>query len=89
MADKCAGERGGAAHADHAPSQCADSLREKNRMQGLLANHGLRLPKGRDLNALLEEMRLWDGSPLPAGVRARLPRRVSLSRSRLELICVR
>ena len=51
-----------------------ERTRVKNRMQGLLANHGLRLPKGRDLNALLEEMRLWDGSPLPAGLRARLQR---------------
>jgi len=51
-----------------------ERTRVKNRMQGLLANHGLRLPKGRDLNALLEEIRLWDGSPLPAGLRARLQR---------------
>jgi len=51
-----------------------ERTRVKNRMQGLLANHGLRLLKGRDLNALLEEMRLWDGSPLPAGLRARLQR---------------
>jgi transposase len=51
-----------------------ERTRVKNRMQGLLANHGMRLPKGRDLNALLEEMRLWDGSPLPAGLRARLQR---------------
>jgi transposase len=51
-----------------------ERTRVKNRMQGLLANHGLRLSKGRDLTALLEEMRLWDGSPLPAGLRARLQR---------------
>ena len=51
-----------------------ERTRVKNRMQGLLANHGLRLSKGRDLNDLLEEMRLWDGSPLPAGLRARLQR---------------
>ena len=35
---------------------------------------GIRLPKTRDLGALLERIRLWDGSPLPAGLRARLQR---------------
>jgi transposase len=39
-----------------------------------LANQGIRLPKSRDLGALLEGIRLWDGSPLPAGLRARLQR---------------
>jgi len=51
-----------------------ERTRVKNRIQGLLANQGLRLPKGRDFNTRLAEMRLWDGSPLPAGLRARLQR---------------
>jgi len=51
-----------------------ERTRVTNRMQGLLANQGIRLPKSRDLGALLEGMRVWDGSPLPAGLRARLQR---------------
>ena len=51
-----------------------ERARVTNRMQGLLANQGIRLPKLRDLGALFEGIRLWDGSPLPAGLRARLQR---------------
>jgi len=51
-----------------------EHTRVTNRIQGLLASQGIRLPKVRDLSALLEEMRLWDGSPLPAGLRVRLQR---------------
>ena len=51
-----------------------DYTRVTNRIQGLLANQGIRLPKNRTLNALLDGLRLWDGSPLPAGLRARLQR---------------
>jgi transposase len=51
-----------------------ERTRVANRMQGLLASQGLRLPKGRDVSRLLEEMRLWDRTPLPAGLRARLQR---------------
>ena len=51
-----------------------ERTRVANRMQGLLASQGMRLPNGRDVSRLLEEMRLWDGTPLPAGLRARLQR---------------
>lgn len=51
-----------------------EHTRVVNRMQGLLASQGLQLPKGRDVSDRLEQMRLWDGSPLPAGLRARLQR---------------
>jgi transposase len=51
-----------------------ERTRVANRMQGLLASQGMRLPKGGDVSRLLEEMRLWDGTPLPAGLRARLQR---------------
>ena len=51
-----------------------ECIRVANRMQGLLASQGMRLPKGRDVSRRLEEMRLWDGTPLPAGLRARLQR---------------
>ena len=51
-----------------------EHTRVVNRMQGLLASQGLQLPKGRNVGGLFEKMRLWDGSPLPVGLRARLQR---------------
>jgi transposase len=51
-----------------------ERARVTNRIQGLLATQGIRLPISRDLGALLEGMRMWDGSPLPARLRARLQR---------------
>lgn len=51
-----------------------ERARVTNRIQGLLAIHGIRLPKVRDLSARLDGMQVWDGSPLPAGLRARLQR---------------
>jgi transposase len=52
----------------------ADRARVTNRMKGLLANQGIRLPGGRDLGARLEHLRLWDGAALPPGLQARLQR---------------
>jgi len=51
-----------------------ERTRTVNRMQGLLASQGVRPPKGRDVRALFDAIRLWDGSPLPAGLRARVQR---------------
>src|SRR6516164_7321708 len=51
-----------------------ERTRAVNRMQGLLASQGLQLPKGRNMPERLEAMRLWDGTPLPAGLQARLQR---------------
>ncbi len=51
-----------------------ERTRVTNRIKGLLANQGLRVAKRRAVSALLEGMRLWDGAPLPAGLRARLQR---------------
>jgi transposase len=51
-----------------------ERARVTNRIQGLLANQGIRLPSLRGLDVLLERMQLWDGSPIPAGLRARLQR---------------
>ncbi len=51
-----------------------ERTRVTNRIHGLLANQGVRVPKRRDVGARLEGMRLWDGSPLAAGLRARLQR---------------
>ena len=51
-----------------------ERTRAVNRMQGLLASQGLQLPKGRNMPERLEAMRLWDGTPLPPGLQARLQR---------------
>jgi transposase len=49
-----------------------DRTRVINRIQGLLAVHGLGMPASGDFPQQLEALRLWDGSPLPAGLRHRL-----------------
>jgi len=51
-----------------------DRTRVTNRMKGLLANQGLALDLKRDVPAQLAALRQWDGSPLPAGLAARLAR---------------
>jgi transposase len=51
-----------------------ERTRVTNRVQGLLAAQGVRLPKGTAMREALETVRLWDGSALPAGLRARLER---------------
>lgn len=56
----------------------ADRTRVRNRMRGLLASHGVRLPRQGELPAALAEIRLWDQQPLPAGLRARLERDAAL-----------
>src|SRR5207249_1790112 len=48
--------------------------RVANRMHGLLANQGLWLPPGTNIGAAAKTVRLWDGSPGPAALRARLER---------------
>jgi transposase len=52
----------------------SDRTRHSNRIKGLLAGQGLRLPVGADFLERLEQVRLWDGRPVPAGLRARLER---------------
>lgn len=51
-----------------------DRTRLIGRLQGLLVTHGVRLPITEDFLAQLDTARLWDGTPVPAGVRARLTR---------------
>jgi transposase len=51
-----------------------ERTRVANRMNGLLANQGLWLPPGTNIGAAAKTMRLWDGSPVPAALRARLER---------------
>ncbi len=45
-----------------------------NQIKGLLASQGVALPFQKDFLSRLETVRLWDGSPLPAALHARLKR---------------
>jgi transposase len=49
-----------------------DRTRVINRIKGLLASHGLVMPPSGDFPQQLEHLRLWDGTPLPVGLRHRL-----------------
>ena len=49
-----------------------DRTRAINRMKGLLAAQGLVRPPRGAFPQQLESLRLWDGSPLPVGLRHRL-----------------
>jgi transposase len=49
-----------------------DHTRHINRIRGLLVGQGIRMPIQADFVARLDELRLWDGAPLPAGLRGRL-----------------
>ena len=51
-----------------------DRTRQINRLKGLLASQGLALPVKTDFLDRLPQVRLWDGSPLPPGLLARLHR---------------
>jgi transposase len=51
-----------------------DRTRVTNRIQGLLAGHGVRIELQGDGPAQLREMRQWDGSPLPPALQGRLER---------------
>lgn len=52
----------------------AERTRLRNRMRGLLAAQGVRIPLDRELLLRLDRVRLWDGSPLPEQLRGRLER---------------
>lgn len=51
-----------------------ERTRLRNRMRGLLAAQGVRIPLDRELLLRLDRVRLWDGSPLPEHLRGRLER---------------
>jgi transposase len=51
-----------------------DRTRVINRIQGLLASHGVQLALQGDVDAQLDQVRQWDGSPLPSALRTRLKR---------------
>ena len=48
--------------------------RTSNRIKGLLSSQGIRLASVHKLPEQLDALRLWDGSPVPRGVRGRLLR---------------
>jgi len=52
----------------------ADRTRHTNRIKGLLASQGVAVPLTRDFLEQVKTIHLWDGSSLPAGLRARLER---------------
>jgi transposase len=52
----------------------ADRTRHTNRLKGLLVGQGVRIPVGGDFLERVERVRLWDGTSLPPGLRARLER---------------
>ena len=61
----------------HRDLQCAkrERVRVTNRMKGLLAGHGLEIDLSRaDAEGRLDQLRQWDGSPLPPGLQSRLHR---------------
>ena len=51
-----------------------ERTRHVNRIKGLLASQGVQVKVGSDFLARLSEVRLWDGSRLPTGLRGRLER---------------
>jgi transposase len=51
-----------------------DRTRHINRIKGVLMGQGVRLPVKEDFLTRIEDVRLWDGSPLPRGLRARVER---------------
>jgi len=52
----------------------SERTRHTNRMTSLLITQGIRLKVNRDFLVRLNKVRLWDGSPLPMGLRDRLER---------------
>jgi transposase len=51
-----------------------ERARTTNRIKGLLSSQGVRLPSVNKLPEQLDALRLWDGSPVPSGLRRRLLR---------------
>ena len=51
-----------------------DRTRVINRIKGLLAGHGVQLTLQGDVDAQLDQVQQWDGSPLPSALRMRLKR---------------
>jgi transposase len=58
----------------------ADRTRCNNRIKGLLYCQGIKMPVKEDFLETLPTVRLWDGSPLPAGLRSRVEREFAIWR---------
>lgn len=58
----------------HLASLKGDRTRQINRIKGLLVGQGLTVPLRNDFLERLAQARLWDGSNVPPGLRARLER---------------
>ncbi|MGH7527228.1 MAG: transposase [Gemmatimonadales bacterium] len=66
-----------------------DRARVTNRIKGLLANQGVVVEVAGDFLGLVDQVRLWDGSALPAGLGARLARewaKVELLTGQIEAV---
>jgi transposase len=70
-----------------------DRTRVINRMKALLTTHGVRLRIDRQFVDALQTVQLWDGTPLPAGMRDRLMREWhhlhAIDTQRRELVALR
>ena len=51
-----------------------ERARTSNRIKGLLRSQGIRLTSLSQFSEQLEALRLWDGSPIPSGLRQRVLR---------------
>jgi len=60
-------------HRELTTAKC-DRTRLSNRIKGLLAGHGVRLVLQGDVDAQLDQLHQWDGSPLPPALLSRLKR---------------
>jgi len=60
----------------HLHRELMDLKRERtrlsNRIQGLLSSQGIRLPLHVDFICRIDDLRIWDGSPLPPDLQARI-----------------
>jgi transposase len=60
-------------HRELTTAKC-DRTRLSNRIKGLLAGHGVQLVLQGDVDAQLDQLHQWDGSPLPPALLSRLKR---------------
>ena len=60
-------------HRELTTAKC-DRTRLSNRIKGLLAGHGVQLALQGDVDAQLDQVHQWDGSPLPPALLSRLKR---------------
>jgi transposase len=60
-------------HRELMTAKC-DRTRLSNRIKGLLAGHGVQLVLQGDVDAQLDQLHQWDGSPLPPALLSRLKR---------------